>query len=216
MSETKATFQAIPPSEMKGRRIGRIFVKMQLVKREQVSKALSVQKERADAGQQVKVGEILRELGFVTDRHIAYALAGQAGMQLVDLDPDNIPAEAIDALPAETATSYQIAPVSFDAGANRLVVAMKSPDNFQAIDNLRLLLNFDAVAVIADPDAIDQVISKHYANQTSSTTAIDFESDELSAMEGRGDSVDLEDLVQAAGSSAVVRLINMVLMQAMA
>ena len=154
MPESEASFKAIPPSEMKGRRIGRIFVKMQLVKREQVSKALAVQKERAESGQKVKVGEVLRELGLVTDQHIAYALAGQAGMQLVDLDPDAIPAEAVDALPAETATSYQIAPVSFDAGSNRLVVALKSPDNFQAIDNLRLLLNFDAVAVIADPEAI--------------------------------------------------------------
>ena len=214
MPESETSFKAIPPSEMKGRRIGRIFVKMQLVKREQVSKALAVQKERAESGQKVKVGEVLRELGFVTDHHIAYALAGQAGMQLVELDPDAIPAEAIDALPAETATSYQIAPVSFDAGSNRLVVALKSPDNFQAIDNLRLLLNFDAVAVIADAEAIDQVIAKHYANQTAGTSNIDFGSEELSALEGRGDSVDLEDLVQAAGSSAVVRLINMVLMQA--
>ena len=112
MPESETSFKAIPPSEMKGRRIGRIFVKMQLVKREQVSKALAVQKERAESGQKVKVGEVLRELGFVTDHHIAYALAGQAGMQLVELDPDAIPAEAIDALPAETATSYQIAPVS--------------------------------------------------------------------------------------------------------
>ena len=212
--ESETTFKAIPPSEMKGRRIGRIFVKMQLVKREQVSKALAVQKERAESGQNVKVGEVLRELGFVTDHHISYALAGQAGLQLVDLDPEAVPAEAIDALPAETATSYQIAPVSFDAGSNRLVVALKSPDNFQAIDNLRLLLNFDAVAVIADPAAIDQIIAKHYANQSSGAANLDFGSEELSALEGRGDSVDLEDLVQAAGSSAVVRLINMVLMQA--
>ena len=86
-------------------------------------------------------------------------------------------------------------------GPTVLVVALKSPDNFQAIDNLRLLLNFDAVAVIADAEAIDQVISKHYANQAAGTSNIDFGSEELSALEGRGDSVDLEDLVQAAGSS---------------
>ena len=73
MPESETSFKAIPPSEMKGRRIGRIFVKMQLVKREQVSKALAVQKERAESGQKVKVGEVLRELGFVTDHHIAYA-----------------------------------------------------------------------------------------------------------------------------------------------
>ena len=48
---------------MKGRRIGRIFVKMQLLKREQVSKALAIQKERMEAGSRVKVGEVLRELG---------------------------------------------------------------------------------------------------------------------------------------------------------
>ena len=72
--------------------------------------------------------------------------------------------------------------MSFDAGSNRLVVALKSPDNFRAIDNLRLLLNFDAVAVIADAESIDQVISKHYANQAAGTSNIDFGSEGLSAL----------------------------------
>ena len=103
MPESETTFKAIPPSEMKGRRIGRIFVKMQLVKREQVSKALAVQKERAESGQKVKVGEVLRELGFVTDHHIAYALAGQAGMQLVELDPEAIVTKMICWLPLRLA-----------------------------------------------------------------------------------------------------------------
>ena len=55
--------------------------------------------------------------------------------------------------------------------------------------------------MIADAEAIDQVIAKHYANQTAGTSNIDFGSEELSALEGRGDSVDLEDLVKRRGAA---------------
>ena len=68
------------PSELKGRKLGRVLTKMGKVTREQVHEALSIQKTR-----KVPVGQLLIELGYCGDRDVAAALAGQAGMEYVDL-----------------------------------------------------------------------------------------------------------------------------------
>ncbi len=128
----------VDPSALKGRRIGRVLTKLGKVKRDQVHEALSVQRSRKQKGQAALLGELLVELGYVTSEDVMEALAGQAGMRMVAVVVDEIPKEAIEALPAETANTYQIAPIEYDAGSRSLVVAMKSPDNFRAVDDLRL------------------------------------------------------------------------------
>jgi hypothetical protein len=134
-------------SEMKGRKLGRVLTKMGKVSREQVHEALTVQKTR-----KAKIGEILTELGYVTERDVREALAGQAGMAFIDLGGAEIPQDALDAVPAENVHAYGVIPVAYSAKGKRLKVAIKSPDNFQAVDDLRLLMGFTVEAVVADPD----------------------------------------------------------------
>ncbi len=94
---------------------------------------------------------------------------------------------------------------------------MKSPDNFRAVDDLRLLMGFKVVAVVAPTDQIDKVLAKRYSGEATSMATIMAElgeSDTLSALAGRGESIDLEELAQAAEDNKVVRLVNLVLLQA--
>src|SRR5690606_18611551 len=94
---------------------------------------------------------------------------------------------------------------------------MKSPDNFQAVDGLRLLLGFKVNAVVAPADQIDAVLKKKYSGETSSMAAMMAElseDDRLAALKGRGESIDLEELASAAEDNKVIRLLNLVLLQA--
>ncbi len=204
-------------SELKGRRIGRVLTKLGKVTREQVHEALSVQRARKEKGDTALLGDLLQEMGVVTADDVLAAVAGQAGMRMVNIEIDEIPAEAIEALPVETANTYQIIPLAFNEATRQISIAMKSPDNFRAVDDLRLLMGFKVEAVVAPASQIDSVLQKHFSEQKSSMADMMAElegSDDLAVLEGRGDSIDLEVLATAAEDNKVVRLLNMVLLQA--
>jgi type IV pilus assembly protein PilB len=205
------------PKDLKGRRIGRVLTKLGKVTRDQVQEALNLQKSRKDKGQSEPLGQLLVELGYITPTDVMQALAGQAGMRMVNIHIDEIEKEAIDAVPPETANTYQVVPLDYDPASKSLTIAMKSPDNFRAVDDLRLLMGFKVEAVVAPTDQIDSVLVKHYSGQTTSMANVIAELDEsdtLAALQGRGDSIDLEQLVQAADDNKVIRLLNLVLLQA--
>ena len=206
----------LDPSEMKGRRLGRVLTKMGKVTREQVHAALSKQPSLKK-----KLGEVLVEMGLVTPRDIAVAVAGQAGMRFVEVSINSISEDVLAAIPPETANTYQIVPVAFDPGSKSVTVALKTPDNYRAVDDLKLLMGFRVSAVVAPPEQIDEIIKKRYSGAPSGTSALSAlyadsssQSDALKALEGRGDSIDLASLESAADDNQVVRLLNLVLLQA--
>src|SRR5688500_8253810 len=115
----------VDPAELKGRRIGRVLTKLGKVTRDQVHEALTVQKARKDKGQTKRLGELLVEMGYVTQNDVLEAVAGQAGMRMVQV-PGDIPQTAIEALPAETAHTYQIIPLEFEERTKSITIAMNS------------------------------------------------------------------------------------------
>jgi type IV pilus assembly protein PilB len=208
--------KTVDVSELKGRRFGRILTKLGKVTREQVHEALGVQKTRREKGDLRKLGELLIELGYVSKADVTEALAGQAGMRMVRIDAKKVPAEAVAALPAETATTYQIAPLQFDAATRTLTIAMKNPDNFRAVDDLRLLMGFKVEAVVAPAEDIDAVLREKYTSGSSMSDMLQelSEDERLLSLHGRGDSIDLAELAGAAEDNKVIRLLNLVLLQA--
>jgi type IV pilus assembly protein PilB len=207
----------VDPSELKGRRFGRVLTKLGKVTREQVHEALNLQKARREKGQKKLIGELLVELGYIKPNDILEALAGQAGMRMVEVNFGSIPDAAFEALPAESANTYQIIPLEFDQRTKTITIAMKSPDNFQAVDGLRLLLGYKVNAVVAPGDQIDAVLKKKYSGESTSMAAMMAElssDDKLASLKGRGESIDLEELAAAAEDNKVIRLLNLVLLQA--
>jgi len=208
-------------AELKGRRFGRVLVKLGKLSREEVHEALAIQKRRAAKGERTKVGAILVELEKITEQDVLQALAGQIGLDFIELDPEMIDEALTEHLPAETARTYQIAPVTFDADRKAITIAMKSPDNYRAVDDLRMLMGFKVKAVVAPPEAVEAAIERLYAKSgsQSGSSMLDVmaaleESDTLAAMEGRGESIDLDQLAAASEDNKVVKLLNLVLLQA--
>jgi type IV pilus assembly protein PilB len=202
---------AVDPAEMKGRKLGRVLTKLGVVTREQVHEALSVQKTR-----KILLGQLLVELGYCNERDVQSALAGQAGMAYVDLAGMDIPQAVLDVIPAENAQAYQIVPIEYNPTSKRLKIAMKSPNNFRAVDDLRLLIGANVEAVVADEGAVDELIRKHYSKQESVVDVVSSlaKDDKFKNLEGRGDSIDLDAVMEAASDNQVIKLLNLVLLQA--
>jgi type IV pilus assembly protein PilB len=202
----------IDPAELKGRKLGRVLTKLGKTTRERVHEALEVQKTR-----KLRLGELLVELGYCAATDVAEGLAGQAGMHYVDLKGFDIPESFRDVVPSENIRAYGVVPIEYNPTSKRLKVAMKSPDNFRAVDDLRMLMGFNVDAVVADAGLIDALIKKHYSKQESVGDVIsNIKIDEkfTKAGGGTGQSIDLDAVMEAASDNQVVKLLNLVLMQA--
>jgi len=165
----------------------------------------------------VRLGELLIELGYCTTTDIAEALAGQAGMLYVDLKGFDIPESFRDIVPSDNVRAYGVIPVEYNPTSKRLKIAMKSPDNFRAVEDLRMLMGFNVEAVVADPSIIDGLIKKYYSKQESVSDVIsNIKVDEkfIKAGAGMGASIDLDAVMDAASDNQVIKLLNLVLMQA--
>ncbi len=199
-------------ADLQNRKIGRILVKMGKVTREQVHEALQIQLQR-----RLPLGQLLIEMGYVDKKDVNAALAAQAGMETLDLEKIDIPDDVVHILPAQTAQAYQVVPLKYDQSTNTLTVALKDANNFRAIDDLRLLMGFTIKPVIAEPAQVDKLLQRFYGSDGESLTSLIGELDddsELEEIRDRGESIDLDSLVQAAESNKVKRLLNLVLMQA--
>ncbi|HET6248154.1 MAG TPA: ATPase, T2SS/T4P/T4SS family [Tepidisphaeraceae bacterium] len=198
--------------ELKGRQIGRVLTKMGKVTREQVVEALDFQKKKSGA-----LGRILVDLGYIKPEDLNAALAAQRGYQLVSLEGRNITPEMIKAVPPQIATTQKVLPIEFDPATKKLVVAMATHENFVALDDLRQQFGYNVTAVLADPDLLDKLISKHYtaAADNLSDLLSELNSDEtLKGLANRGESIDIATMTEAADLAPVKKLINLVLLQA--
>jgi len=200
-------------SQYKGRPLGRILIKMKKVNREQVHEALGIQKTKRGP-----IGQILIDLGYIDESDLQLALAAQIGMEPVALDQIDIGEDVIKRVPNQMANTYRIIPVEWDDATNTLGVVMASPDNFQATDDIRKLLGFNVKPMIATDDLITAALARYYPegkgesiNDLINEMAAD---DDLARFEGRGESIDLDDIKGLAENNQVKRLLNLILLQA--
>lgn len=198
--------------QLKGRPIGRILVKMGKLTRDKVHEALEIQKKKPE-----RIGQILIDLKYITAADLREALAAQRGMRSVDLLNTETDTEALKLVPAEMANTYKVFPVSYAKDENLLTVAVTDPDDFQATDSLKTLMGFNIETVLAEEGALEKLLAKHYQQSQESVGELIQEISglgELSEFADRGESIDLDQLVQMAESNPIKKLVNMVLMQA--
>ncbi len=202
----------INPAELKNRKLGRVLTKMGKVTREQVQEAIDIQKTK-----KAKIGEILVELGYVSKTDVLEALAGQQGLAFYDLSGvESLDAPVVESIPAETAQSYQVVPISFQEKGRKIEIALKDPNNFRAVDDLRLLMGFNVTAYVADPADVERLLKKHFSRTESVTDVVTAMAgdDKFASLAGRGASIDLDAVLEAAEDNKIIKLLNLVLMQA--
>jgi len=189
------------------KRLGQVLVEMGKITEEQLQGAVDLKKEKGGA-----LGAVLVDLGYCEQADVSAALAIQAGMRQVDLDEIEIPPEVISQMDALTARSYSVVPIEFDSGT--LTVAMADANNFRALDELHMLLDYEIRAAVADPSAIVRALDKYY-EQAESVESVIGELDETAQwIREDEESIDLEDIRAMSESQPVKKLLNLVLLQA--
>ncbi|MDT8300857.1 MAG: ATPase, T2SS/T4P/T4SS family [Sedimentisphaerales bacterium] len=206
--------QKLPPVEqLRGRTLGRILIKMGVLSRNKVHECLKIQSQR----QGVQIGQIFLELGLIDDFQLQMALAAQRGMEYMSLDGIDIPPDVVEKVPAQMAKTYHIVPIEYNKQKNELIVALDSPDNFRATDDLSTLMGFKVTAKITDRDALESTLTKYYETEDENINELidEIQGDSfLSEFEGRNQSIDLDELKELSESNPVKKLLNLVLLQA--
>jgi len=204
---------AIPVKQLRGRRLGRVLIKMGKLTRDQVHEALEIQKQRRGP-----LGRILVELGYVTEDELNEALAAQKGMEIIALDTMDIPREVISLVTPQMANIYKVIPIEYQPATNTINIAMCNPDNFAATDDIKRFLGFNVQACYSPEDQVAKALAKYYpeeAEEDIKDLIEEIKKDTtLSQLQGRGDSIDLDTLKELAEANPVKKLLNLVLLQA--
>jgi len=198
---------------MSRKRIGQLLIERGIVTEAQVKEALEQAKTQGGA-----LGQMLVQLGYATEDDVVHALAEQAGMNVVELEKmDNIPPDVLDRVSPSLAKIYRVVPVKFED--NTLTVAMADPLNVNALDDLRIMLSVDVVGAVSTETAVENAIDKFYAHRSESVDELleEMESTAASFQLEYSDtsrSYDLDQLKKDAMSAPVIKLLNLILLQA--
>ncbi len=195
-------------------RLGDLLVKEKIITPEQLEQATKAQKE-----QNVRLGSALVKLGFLTDEDVTNFLSRQYGVPAINLSYFEIDPAVVKLIPFETAKRYQILPLS-RVGAS-LTIAMVDPTNVFAMDDIKFMTGFNIEPVVASESSILAGIDKSYGaakgNEEDLETVMQSmsemnESDvEVQAEEAQ---MELSQLEKAADEAPVVKLVNLILTDA--
>jgi len=108
------------------------------------------------------LGKIAEDLGLITDSQLAQALAEQLGMQTVELADVQLPPDVVQHVSETMAQMYRVIPVQFDGST--LTVATSNPQDLRIQDELRTFLGYEIKMVVATDRDVDAMIAKYYSS----------------------------------------------------
>ena len=190
-------------------RLGDLLVNKGLITAKQLDDALQEQKLSGN-----KLGTSLVKLGFMTEKQLVSFLSKHYGVPAIDLSEVEVDPEAIKMIPSDVVYKYQVLPLK--RVGSTLRVAMSDPSNILAIDDIKFLTGCHVEVFVSTESAIKIAIDRHYDPSSGlSELMMDSISEELK-MELLEDSeeVDINELQQASEDAPVVRLVNMILNEA--
>ncbi|HEY3815848.1 MAG TPA: type IV-A pilus assembly ATPase PilB [Polyangiaceae bacterium] len=188
-------------------RLGELLVREKLISLSQLRHA---QDEQQKSGQ--NLGYTLAKLGYVSDDEITSFLSQQYRVPTVNLEEYEIDPEILKLVQKEPCERHKVVPVS--RTGNSLIVAMADPTNLNAIDDLKFLTGYNIEPVIASETAIHNAIEKYYnAGPSYDEVMAGFDEKEIDFADGEDD-VNLMELEKASEDAPVVRLVNMMLLNA--
>ena len=190
-------------------RLGELLVRENLISLQQLQKA----KDEAKVSGQ-RIGSALLKVGAIEESKLTDFLSRQYGVPSIDLKEFEIDPEVLKLIPKDTCDKHVVIPVN-RAGAS-LIVAMADPSNIFAVDDLKFLTGYNIETVVASEASIREAIERYHEtiDEPSYEDVLEgFDEDEIGVERGE-DEQSAIDLERAADDAPVVRLVNLILIDA--
>jgi type IV pilus assembly protein PilB len=188
-------------------RIGELLVKENLLTTEQLRQARDAARDGGG-----RLGAQITKLGYLQETELTDFVAKQYGVPSIDLDEFEIDPAVIQLIPEEVAIKHTVLPVN--RAGSTLILATADPSNIVAIDDIKFLTGYNVEVVVAADDSIKRAVDRYY-DQTSSLADVmsDFDDVDIDVVHDDED-IDVGELAKESEDAPVVKLVNLILTDA--
>lgn len=180
-------------------KIAQKLLESSLINQEQLSKAIEAQHT---AGGTLSYN--LVKTGAISEMAFAEFMGQVYNVPAVDLESSGIDEHAVDLIPADVATKFQVVPIRREGRV--ITVAMANPDNIFAIDDIKFITGFEVRPVVATESAIKKTIDRLYDSADSLASIMGEIEEDFEIVEEEDDDIDADE--RAAVEAPVVKLVN--------
>lgn len=191
------------------KKLGELLVDEGMLEAEQLSRALEEQRHSGE-----RIGAVLVKLGYIDEDLLVEFVAKQFHVPQVNVSKLALPKDIFGLIPMDIAQKYQAIP--FGLMGNTLNVAMADPGNLFVIDDLRFLTRKNIQVHAVSEGVIKKVLSQQAAGDESFDDVLGMlrEDVDVEDVVESTEQVDLSFLEDAAEQAPVVKLVNLILMDA--
>lgn len=192
---------------MAGNRLGELLVRHKILTQEQVNKAIAEHKAHRE-----RLVTTLSRLKLISEEDLATFLARQYSAPSINLEEFEVDTGVTKLLSAEVVQKYHLMPIS--RTGSTLIIAMSDPSNLFAIDDIKFMTGHNVEVVVATDSAIKKAIDKYYDQSDSLAEVMNGLDDiDLEVIEEE-DEIDVNALQVATEEAPVVRLVNLIMTDA--
>ena len=181
------------------------LIKKGIVSKQQVESAREESKNKG-----LPINKVLISKGIVKEKDIANVISERLGIPFMDLSDYLIDADVIKLVPESIAQRYKLIPL-FKIGQT-LTVAMADPQDINAMDQVRLKSGCEIDAVLATETDIKNAMDQYYGTSGGVEEVIK-QMNEVKRSAPVAPASDKE-LAKMAEDAPVVKLVNMIIIQA--
>lgn len=190
--------------------LGKMMISANLITEDHLQKALLSQQK--DGG---RLGSILVKLGFITEDRLIHFLSQQYGVPSINLSSVQIDPSVVKLVPPEVVQKYLVMPIR--RAGSVITLAMVDPSDVFAMDDIKFMTGYDIEPVVTSEGSIKALINKYYdvASTELETVMKSIEGEEpLDIIQEKEEEVKLSDLREAIEEAPVVKLVNLILSEA--
>jgi len=206
----------MPPVKTFGERIADALVEDGLLTMQQVEELLEQQKKEG-----TRFIKLVTEKAYVSEQDLTVSMGRVLNVPPLNLARISIPTEIADLLPREIAQNHKVLPVA--RLENKLFLAMADPLNVLAVDDVKRITKLDVSTMIASEKAITDKFNALDAAkggtmeeiiQDAQKTAEEEGAADLETVKETSEEVNLDQLAASSEEAPVIKLANLIIVQA--
>ncbi len=193
-----------------GERIADVLIEDGLLLQAQLDEAMTMQKQQGG-----RLLKLLVDKQYVTEQDMVISMGRCLDTPPINLSKVRVPEDVQALVPKDMARQYKLAPVC--RLGNKLFVAMADPLNVLALDDLRQRTKLEIVSMITTERSVTEALS----GVGTSSVAMDqvmkdaAQTSEVEEVKERREDIDLDRLAVQSEDAPVVKIVNLILVQAL-
>ena len=194
-----------------GERIADVLIEDGLLLPSQLAEAMDLQKKQGG-----RLLKLLTDKQYVTEQDMVISMGRCLDVPPVNLSKMRVPEEVQELVPKDMARQYKLAPVC--KLGNKLFVAMADPLNVLALDDLRQRTKLEIIPMITTERSVTEALS----GVSSAGAAMEqvlkdaaSQADNVEEVKQKREDIDLDRLAVESEDAPVVKIVNLILVQAL-